>query len=1112
MENRLISRVFRGVVHLLGGLGAGLAIMMVLSAWKLSSGPISLAFMTPYIEDALASAHKSFKIKLDDTILTWAGWERTLDIRILNVRALGDGNDVIATIPEISLSLSAKALVKGMIAPKSIEMFGPSLKVVRHRDGTFEVGFNTESSSSEEFANKMFEVLLNKPDPTHAMSYLSRITIFDADLKVVDQALRTTWSAPKAQVQLARDGAGIKGDVTMDVQIGETRANLSIMGTYRANDRRFDIGVDFSDVRPSAFAEVSTELTDLAGIDVPFQGTMTFSMLSDGTIESVGFDVAGTGGALSLPVKTAQRMGMLSLAQRIDVAGVELRGRYEGLTEKVEINNLTFEFGDKGKIYLPAPIDHEMPIKSLNARGRFMGLETRLELDAVEIDLMGPEALLAVNLIGDENGVSLGASGVLRNMKPDQLSRYWPKSLASDARAWITKHISGGVVPEARAALQAHATKKDGFELVSLNGDMKIHGVTVDYLPPMPKAVNATGTARFNKKKFDVFVSHAEAGGLKTRKSILSFKGLDKVDQYADMDLFIKGPLEDALKAIESEPLNFSSAVGINPDQASGSADAHLKLNFLMENALTIDKVDVSVDARVHDVSVENIILGQGIKDGQLDLKANTQGLDLTGDVRLGNIPATFDWHRNFNDEAPYRSSYVVSSHIKNIRNLGDLGIDLAPLHGDFIEGGVGANIRLITHDSGKGQVQVRLDLEDVFLNAPAMGWSKQMGVAGKAEVDLDIDGTRLVDIPRFTLAAGDLRINGSATYAEDGTGLDKVDISRISFNRTDLAGVIIPGHDGGWTVSFHGPSIDMSPKFEDLFKKTPDDEDGFGLKLSLSTKIDKVWVSQDRYLKQVTGTFSRANNRWRSMRVNGALKTGKRFQVRLTPNSQGKRQIVLKADDAGDLLRTLDVYDTMLGGVLDLDATFDDTLAGHPLTGEIVISDYRLVEAPALAKLVGILTLTGIADALRGDGLGFSEFKIPFVMKDGVIDVKNAKATGVSLGFTAKGKIYSHAEVIDIDGTLVPAYALNSVLGNIPIIGTLLTGVEEGGGIFAATYEMNGPLEDPDVSVNPLTALAPGIFRNLFGIFTKGADGDTENADTDRSNRKKDFGKSEGL
>ena len=42
----------------------------------------------------------------------------------------------------------------------------------------------------------------------------------------------------------------------------------------------------------------------------------------------------------------------------------------------------------------------------------------------------------------------------------------------------------------------------------------------------------------------------------------------------------------------------------------------------------------------------------------------------------------------------------------------------------------------------------------------------------------------------------------------------------------------------------------------------------------------------------------------------------------------------------------------------------------------------------------------------------------------------------------------------------------------------------EEGGGVFAARYTMRGPLADPDVFVNPLSALTPGFLREIFGIF----------------------------
>jgi len=1084
----LFRKSIRAIIHLLGGLGAGLAILVVIAAWQLSSGPISLAFLSPYIESTLGRFHKSFQLRLDDTILTWAGWERTFDIRVINVRAFDANNVLIASIPELSLSLSAKAMLQGLIAPQSIELFRPRLRVVRHSDGSLEVGFDTDSAQSGEFTRRMINELMAPPDPSRVMTYLSNVSIFDADMTVVDQARGISWDATNAQVQLNRDAGGIKGDVTLDMLVAGQRTNVSIIGGYRAQDGRLDLGVDFSALTPAALSGLGPDFAALDILDAPVQGTLTLSMDGGGHLESLGFDLNAGPGSLVIPVETAQKVGVLSLAQRIAVKGAELRGHYAGAQNMVEVNNLTVDLGPKGSVYVPYPVNHTMPLRTLNARGRYKGQTGKVEVDALELDLQGPKASIALNVRTHDGDLSIGAGGVIRNMPPDRLGRYWPESFTPNARAWVLAHISGGMVPEARASVQLRKNKGGEIDVVSLRGDMDIKGVTVDYLPPMPKARNASGTARFTDKKFDIFVTHSEAEGLSIEKAIISLTGLDQEDPFADINLFIDGPVKKAMQMVEHQPLGFSTAIGIDPERTDGNASVHLKLKIPLQETVTLDQVEITADAKMKDVFIDNVVLGQGISSDLLKLKVDRQGLDIEGDVKLGDIAASLQWRRNFGTASAFRQRFDIRSQINDIADLSGLGLNISRLYGNFIEGGVGADIRLLLQDNNKGKVRLKLDLNDVAFNVPAMNWTKKTGVGGSAQMDIDIDGVVITDIPSFSLVAGDLRLNGSAHYGADGGGLDKVNINQVSYNRTDLSGVVIPGHDGGWTVSFHGPSLDLEPMFDDLFKTSPDDSDATpGLKLSVSAKVDKVWIGPKRYLQQITGTFARAGDRWRGIVVDGVVGKGKRFKVRLNPSGVGKRDLSFKAEDAGIMLSTLGVYDNLVGGTLDVSGVFNDAEPGHPLTGRLSISDYRIIGAPALAHLVSILSLTGIVESLQGDGLAFNDFDVPFVLRQGVIEIKNAKATGVSLGYTANGRIYTHAEVIDIEGTMVPAYALNSVLGNIPIIGTVLTGTEEGGGIFAANYTMRGPIENPKVTVNPLSALAPGIFRNLFGALTDG-------------------------
>ena len=144
----MVLRTFRGFMQLFGGLTAGMAIVLVLLAWRLSSGPISLAFLSPYIEDALGAQDGSFRVSVEDTILTWAGWERTLDIRLLGARAIGRDGNPIATVPELSMSLSAGALIHGKLAPRSVELFRPSLALVRRADGRIAIAFQGEGGAT----------------------------------------------------------------------------------------------------------------------------------------------------------------------------------------------------------------------------------------------------------------------------------------------------------------------------------------------------------------------------------------------------------------------------------------------------------------------------------------------------------------------------------------------------------------------------------------------------------------------------------------------------------------------------------------------------------------------------------------------------------------------------------------------------------------------------------------------------------------------------------------------------------------------------------------------------------------------------------------------------
>jgi hypothetical protein len=180
-----------------------------------------------------------------------------------------------------------------------------------------------------------------------------------------------------------------------------------------------------------------------------------------------------------------------------------------------------------------------------------------------------------------------------------------------------------------------------------------------------------------------------------------------------------------------------------------------------------------------------------------------------------------------------------------------------------------------------------------------------------------------------------------------------------------------------------------------------------------------------------------------------------------------------------GNVLRSLDVTDTLLGGRFQMDGKSEEGDALRTLFGHIKIKDYRVKNMPFLVKLLAGITSDSV-DELGGAGLPFDELSSEYVWtRDEFIFTKASTSTGM-LGLTAAGKIDLNTNRINLQGQVIPVYVISRIIGAIPVIGDLLTGGENGG-VFAATYQVKGPMAKPDVSVNPVSVLAPGIVRNIL-------------------------------
>jgi len=544
--------------------------------------------------------------------------------------------------------------------------------------------------------------------------------------------------------------------------------------------------------------------------------------------------------------------------------------------------------------------------------------------------------------------------------------------------------------------------------------------------------------------------------------------------------------------------------MGIDPAKTDGAAVGFAKLGFPLVKTLGLNELEVSAGAHVSGLLITDAVFGMDITDGELELEVDKKGLDAKGKITLKSTESDLVWRENFTDGAPFNSRFNLKFADVDVAFLKDLGLEIAPIIATDVKGRIGADLQITLSQGDTGRIDARLDATKAGISLPLLGWNKKIGEAAEGEMVAIMSGHRITDMPKFVLSGKDLNIAGAARFGAEGA-VEQIDLKRVAHGNTDLWGLVALYPDGGSDIFIGGPSLDLEPLWT-MAKSGAIDVDASGkrdAKFTLTADVDTARLAEDRRIEALAGTFVSERGTWTLVQGYGLVGGGNPIEFSITPDGEAKRALSIEASDAGSTLRTLGIYSDMVGGVLKIDGSFDDSQPGQPLKGRLRVKDYRLINAPGLARILSIMALTGILDALRGDGIAFSKLDVPFKWHDNILTIEDGQASGSSLGVTASGTVQGDSETFDVKGTVVPFYAVNSVLGKIPVLGELLTGGEKGGGVFAARYTMKGPLDDPEVSVNPVSALAPGFLRNLFSIFEGGTNGDNKKDDNkDNSKR----------
>jgi hypothetical protein len=149
-------------------------------------------------------------------------------------------------------------------------------------------------------------------------------------------------------------------------------------------------------------------------------------------------------------------------------------------------------------------------------------------------------------------------------------------------------------------------------------------------------------------------------------------------------------------------------------------------------------------------------------------------------------------------------------------------------------------------------------------------------------------------------------------------------------------------------------------------------------------------------------------------------------------------------------------------------------------LSGRLEINNSSIKNSSFLARLLQLASFTGLLEILTNEGIPFDRIIVNFTNKNSIIHIEEAKFQGFSLGGNLKGFTKLDEQEVNLEGIIVPAYAINALLNKIPLIGQVITGIE-GDGLIGVNFKVTGTYDKPNYNVNPLSILTPGILRSIF-------------------------------
>lgn len=668
----------------------------------------------------------------------------------------------------------------------------------------------------------------------------------------------------------------------------------------------------------------------------------------------------------------------------------------------------------------------------------------------------------------------------------------WPAVTSPGLHAALVEMVKSGRVEEidVKVKMSPEANKRL-FEGKGMDDDavaVTLKSSQVSFLPNpgLPLLTDARVVGSTTGRTVDLTISQATAEVGEGRKLQLGEGTFAMSDTWAERPQarigFKSTGSADALVALLNFPsLREFSPLKIEPGTLRGAIDLTNQLSLPLISDLTFNDVVIRSSGMLSNIASDNLLGGEKLEGANLALNYDRGQLAIKGEGRIGGDKAPIELRQNAKGQGEAIVSLSLDNAALKRRGLG-------PETG--ISGPLQVKVAKPLGKSPEAPPRIEVDLTKATIDTGVPGVGKPAGRAGKAVFTyvVDDDGPDLEDL---TIESGPLLAKGRISLTKQ-NAFESASFSQLRLSPGDNLTKVEIGRDGGVTkLSVRGAVLDVRPFIRDLFDAPaqPARSGARGHNAASGPDFDL-----DLDVPILTGFNSEAlgNSQLKLSRRNGAVRSiayqgriGKAdLSIKQGKQGDGASPIVVQSENGGATLRFLDLYRRAYGGDLILQMGAGE--GRQP--GELLLRNFTVRDEPALRRVVGppgsqapgALDSTGApVPRIDASDVAFTKLRAEFVRSASRIDINDAVLWGQQVGFTIQGNVDYGRDRVDIGGTFVPGYAFNNAFAQVPVVGMILGGGQYGG-LFAVNFRVSGSASQPTMTVNPLSAIAPGILRRF--------------------------------